>query len=448
MSSPTIGSWNAAVAASPIVSAERLIGPGGLVVLSPHPDDETLGASALVIAAGRLHRQVGLVAVTDGDASHPGSRLHPPARMTALREAEQDAALHSMGCPSAEVIRLRLPDGAAGRDPRFAAAADEIAALCRRIGATALTAPHPDDPHPDHHATAALALAVRARLPELRILFYEVWSRRLPADTPFGFDRLTPFRVRTEVEVKRQAIQCHASQLGRVVSDDPNGFVLPPWFLDAQEDALERYAWLAMPGEVPGAAHFNALYADGGDPWHAKSSPYEADKRRASIGTLAGRSFARVLDVGCGEGILARELLAAGVAEAVVGFDGEPAIIERAVAQAIPGASFVAGRLPDTLPPGKFDLVVFSEVLYFLDEAKLLSLCGLLSSRLAPGASLLIVSYLGPTDTPLAGRAAADFFLACLGEAATPVSSVETPDYRIEHLEWHGASREVPADDA
>lgn len=446
MSIATVGDWNAAVEASPIADAERLIGPGGLIVLSPHPDDETLGASALLVAAGRLGRAVGLVAVTDGDASHPASRLFPPARMAELRAREQAAAMEVLGCPPTETLRLGLPDGGSGRDPRFSGAAETIAALCQRLGATALAAPHPDDPHPDHHASAALALAVRGLLPDLRILFYEVWSRRLPPEAPFSGAGLTPFRVRTDVELKRQAIDCHASQLGRVVTDDPGGFAMPPWFLDEQNDDRERYAWLAMPGEVPGAAHFDRLYAGGGDPWHAKTSPYEAEKRQASVGALAGRRYRRALDIGCGEGLLTRLLLETGAAETVVGVDGEPAIVARATAAAVPGASFVTGRMPGDLPPGPFDLVVLSEVLYFLDERNLAALVDALSQRLEAGAGILVVSYLGPTDTPLGGRAATDVFAACLGEEAVLLSLLETPDYRIEHFEWRGAPGAVPAD--
>ena len=58
---------------------------------------------------------------------------------------------------------------------------------------------------------------------------------------------------------------------------------------------------------------------------------------------------ARVLDVGCGSGLLARELCAAGFA--VRGVDASPAMIELA-REYERGADFELVRLPTGLPPG------------------------------------------------------------------------------------------------
>lgn len=443
----TLGAWRDRMAAAPVADPARLIGDGALVVLSPHPDDETIGCSALLLAAGRLGQGVGLVALTDGDASHPNSKLFPPARLAAIRAAEQREAVERLGCDAAEWLRLALPDGASGRDARFGAAVDEAAALCERLGATALAAPHPDDPHPDHHAAAAMALEIRRRRPGLRILFYEVWSRRLARDAPFRQGDLTPFRLRTDVAAKRAALDRHSSQLGRVVGDDPGGFVLPDWFLRAQDDPLEVVSWLAMPGALPEPEHFARLYAGGGDPWHVRSSPYEIGKREAAVRLLAGRRHRRALEAGCGEGHLTAALVREGIAEEAVGFDREPVIVRRAAAMGWgERVRFEVGSMPDGMPEGRFDLAVLSEVLYFLDEEKLQALARNLAKRLEPGATLLVVSYLGPTDTPLGGREASDLFLACLGERAVPVSSLQTTDYRIHRLEWRPERAEARAD--
>src|SRR5689334_1438331 len=74
---------------------------------------------------------------------------------------------------------------------------------------------------------------------------------------------------------------------------------------------------------------------------------------------------ARVLDVGCGSGRLARKLLAAGFA--VQGVDASPAMIELARAHA-PGATFEVLRLPHELPQA--DAVVSTgHVLNYLDTS-------------------------------------------------------------------------------
>ena len=62
------------------------------VIVAAHPDDEVLGAGgtmALLAAAGARLR---LVAVTDGEAAHPGA---DPAGMARARIAESAAALET-----------------------------------------------------------------------------------------------------------------------------------------------------------------------------------------------------------------------------------------------------------------------------------------------------------------------------------------------------------------
>ena len=57
-----------------VTSVAELVPPGSrLVVVAPHPDDEILGAGGLLAATARAGRDLLLVAVTDGQASHPGS---------------------------------------------------------------------------------------------------------------------------------------------------------------------------------------------------------------------------------------------------------------------------------------------------------------------------------------------------------------------------------------
>ncbi|MDY8108149.1 bifunctional PIG-L family deacetylase/class I SAM-dependent methyltransferase [Fulvimarina sp. 2208YS6-2-32] len=434
MSAGSWGEYRARCETAPVTHAARLIGDGGLVVLAPHPDDETFGASALFIEAGRSGRKVGIVALTDGEASHKGSKSVSRAELAAIRRAEQAAAVAALGVAHPEWLRLGLPDGGASRDARFASAAAAIASLCDRLGATALAAPHPDDPHPDHHAAGALAETVVALRPSLRLLLHPIWSPRLGSDAPYRSDRLLPFRVKTDVETKMKATACHRSQLGEIVTDDPDGFSLPDWFLKAQRAPAEIHGWAYRNGTLPDAAHFARLYADDGDPWHVRSSAYEANKRADNLDQLAGRSYRRGLDLACGEGHLAAALTTSGTVAEMVALDRDASIIARArsVHAGNDRLTFRTGSLPFELPDGPFDFAVVSEVLYFLDEDRIAALADALASRLSPGGDILLVSYLGPTDTPLSGRDAQDLFAACLGERVTPVTRRDRPGYRAE----------------
>ena len=82
--------------------------PRRAVVLAPHPDDEVLGVGGLLALPARAGSRVLIVAVTDGEASHPGSDALPPGLLARTRATETLAALAALGLP-AGVRRLGLP---------------------------------------------------------------------------------------------------------------------------------------------------------------------------------------------------------------------------------------------------------------------------------------------------------------------------------------------------
>jgi LmbE family N-acetylglucosaminyl deacetylase len=236
------------------VTAEALTGGRPLLVLAPHPDDESLGCGGLLAAAfagagAGPASGAHVVAMTDGAASHPGSADWPAPRLAALRRDEMARAVAALGGGGADLSHLDLPDGAmATRDPAPVAAV--IAAMVDRLGAATVLAPSAVDAHADHKATARVAALVQAQRPEVRLLTYPVWSRWDEADVvaahaPARALRLDigPWRA-----AKRRAIDCHQSQLGAVVHDDPAGFVLDPRFVDLfmREDELffEEGSWV------------------------------------------------------------------------------------------------------------------------------------------------------------------------------------------------------------
>src|SRR5690606_13482681 len=85
-------------------AAELLLGWQRLVLLSPHPDDETLACGGLLRAAGAMGLDVQLVSVTDGEACYPGDPAWPPARLRQARRREgahAPAALGARCCAAA-----------------------------------------------------------------------------------------------------------------------------------------------------------------------------------------------------------------------------------------------------------------------------------------------------------------------------------------------------------
>ena len=81
-----------------------------ILVVAPHPDDETLGCGGLLSLSAQTGSTAYIVFVTDGAASHRGSRAWPPARLVAQREREACRALACLGLGHAPRLFLRLPD--------------------------------------------------------------------------------------------------------------------------------------------------------------------------------------------------------------------------------------------------------------------------------------------------------------------------------------------------
>ncbi|WP_233560005.1 PIG-L deacetylase family protein [Teichococcus wenyumeiae] len=215
--------------ALPFAPLEQVLAPGGLVVLAPHPDDESLGCGGLLAAAAQAGRAVAVVFVSDGGASHPRSRRYPRLALRRLREAEALAALAALGLPAAIARFLALPDAAVpGAGADFEAAVQAILDAARAVAAGTLLATWGQDPHCDHEATDAMAAEAARRQPGLRRLAYPVWGHRLPPGTPIqgGPPRGTRLDVSAHLPAKRRAIAAHRSQTTRLIDDDPEGFVL------------------------------------------------------------------------------------------------------------------------------------------------------------------------------------------------------------------------------
>ena len=175
-----------------------------ILVVSAHPDDEVLGVGgtmAMLAAAGVRLR---LIAVTDGEASHPSA---DPAVLGRVRTAETAAALRALGAGSADVIRLRFPDtGLAAREGELAAVLREQCA-----GFEVCLAPWERDAHADHEAAGRAAR--RAGLP---VLSYPIWTWHwaIPADARVPWRRACQVPLPPQIVArKRSAIAAFTSQL-------------------------------------------------------------------------------------------------------------------------------------------------------------------------------------------------------------------------------------------
>lgn len=217
----------------PMLDAPALLGVQPVLILSPHPDDESLGCGGLIADCQSRAQPVYVVVLTDGSGSHPLSREYPAARLAALRALETQAAMAALGLQKDHVGFIGLPDGRApSRGRRFRASVNSLVsyARARNIGTVCTT--WRGDPHHDHRAAYRFGAAV-ARALGATLLSYPVWGWTLPPDVwvpaaPQGGARVD---IAAFVPAKQRAISCYRSQMTGMIADDPSGFRLSPEFL-------------------------------------------------------------------------------------------------------------------------------------------------------------------------------------------------------------------------
>ncbi len=175
---------------------------------------------------------------------------------------------------------------------------------------------------------------------------------------------------------------------------------------------------------------FEQLYASDPDPWRFATSDYEREKYGATLEALPDRRFSSGLEVGCSFGVLTQQL--APRCDELLAIDVAQTVLDRAQ-EACPGVRFERRFVPHEWPPGTFDLILFSEVLYYLTEADIQRTAKLAQRALLPGGSILLVHYLGDTDYPTTGNDAAEGFIAAVG--FPQALHRQTAKYRIDRLD-------------
>lgn len=154
-------------------------------------------------------------------------------------------------------------------------------------------------------------------------------------------------------------------------------------------------------------SYFAALYAGSVDPWGFQDRWYEARKRAVTLAALPQQRFASGFEPGCSIGVLTAalaprcdRLLAADVSASALA-----AAQERLAGAA--NVRFERRAVPDDWPPGQFDLVVLSELLYYLAGDDLAAVADRAVAATGPGGALVAVHWRHPVaDYPTTGDAA------------------------------------------
>ncbi len=182
------------------------------------------------------------------------------------------------------------------------------------------------------------------------------------------------------------------------------------------------------------AAEFERRYQQDGDPWNYRSSAYERAKYDATLAAGGSGPFASALELGGSIGVFSARL--AGRCAALTTIDGSPTAVAAARTRlaAFPHAHAIIGEIPDAIGPGDHDLVVASEILYYLDEDAMTATLERLGDVLIVGGRLVAVHWrpAGPerpqTAATVHARLRSQTWLR-------PIADRSTADYLLDVLE-------------
>jgi SAM-dependent methyltransferase len=142
--------------------------------------------------------------------------------------------------------------------------------------------------------------------------------------------------------------------------------------------------------------YFDRIYAASSDPWGFTTRWYEARKYAISLALLPREHYGDAFEPGCSVGVLTERLAAR--CDRLLACDVADAAVRSATTR------IQRRAIPAEWPPGQFDLIVFSELLYYFAGDDLSRVLDLGVAALRPGGSLLAVHWRHPvTDYPRSG---------------------------------------------
>lgn len=197
-------------AAPPVLPAPKLARPldappagARVLVLAPHPDDESAGPGGCLAAHAARGDRVTVVVATTGVHGDPDGASDPEAYV-ATRRREVEAACRELG-----VARLECwgyPDGMSVTERDLADVTSLLVDLFAREAPDLVYAPHEGESHADHHVLALAARRAHATSRSTaRLLGYEIWSPIAAPDLVVD--------VTATYAKKLAALRCYPSQL-------------------------------------------------------------------------------------------------------------------------------------------------------------------------------------------------------------------------------------------
>ncbi|MFC4211232.1 bifunctional PIG-L family deacetylase/class I SAM-dependent methyltransferase [Pedobacter lithocola] len=409
------------------------------MILVPHPDDESLACAGLICLLKESGTQFKIILTTDGSRSHPNSLTYPSEKLAALRKLELEQVLQVLDLNPNVLACYNSADSAmpAKGETGFNELASKLTNDITSFQPDLVLVPYELDPHRDHRATWQLLMAAleKGNTQRPKIWEYPIWlyENAAESDIPkLSEQELKLIDVTKYIEIKRNCIAAHASQTTNLIDDDPTGFMLSEEmmsnFTNGREYFMERKK--INPSSTLTEDYFDTLYSGNGDPWNFEKSEYEQKKYRNSIASIPSKTYNNALEIGCSIGVFTAMLLQ--YCNNLLAMDISSTALAKAKERLAnnPKVEFLLGSIPSDFPNKMFDLIVMSEVGYYLAKDDLLTTRTLILNQLNVDGILLLVHWTHfVVDYPISG----DDVHECFKELPLKhLNHFRNEDYRID----------------
>ena len=191
---------------------------------------------------------------------------------------------------------------------------------------------------------------------------------------------------------------------------------------------------MSEPSQTLRPEYFDALYMADPDPWKFAASSYERDNYTLTLDAMPKPRYRSALEVGCSIGVLTRSL--ASRCDTLIAIDAAqtPLLEARRRCADLPGVRFEHMFVPDQWPDGAFELILLSEVVYYLSRDDVGHLAAKVTNSLAQGGSVILVHWTGLTNYPLSGDEAAALFIKRIGPACVVDRADRYAEFRLDVL--------------
>lgn len=226
-----------------------------VVVLAPHPDDETLGCGGTIRLLIEAGKKVKVVFLTSGDKGDPAAAIYGGG-YSLLREKEAEKALSILGVSDYEF--LRFPDREIHRE--YKDVLKGLLKIVEEFMPDVIYSPSLIELNPDHRAAAALSMEIQrisahgspeeGNTSQVRVIFYEVSTPLRPnilVDiTPvYGKKRRAVKRYKSQLRIMDYLRHISALNIARTLTVNRPRYVEAFWYIEQPMSDEDIAKWLS-----------------------------------------------------------------------------------------------------------------------------------------------------------------------------------------------------------